>query len=64
MEDFTLTLRTYLAIRTMEETGCQWVLAVEAVATTLLEHPEWNSEDRRTFPEWERELNRQRESTT
>lgn len=59
MVDQTFTLRTFLAIKTMERTGCTWVEAVEAVTSTVMEqYPEWALNERRTFPEWEAELDR------
>lgn len=60
MEDFTLSMRTYLAIKTMERANCSWLMAVEAVNTTILAHPEWgwDTDVRRTFPEWEVELDK------
>lgn len=59
-EDYQLTLRTFLAIKTMERTDCHWTVAFEAVSSTLLDFPEWSLTERRTFPEWERELEQRR----
>jgi len=58
VEDFTLNLRTFLAIRTMEITHCDWETATGAVARTMNEHPEWSWDltERRTFGAWEAEM--------
>ena len=48
-----LTRRQYLVLTTMEQTGCDVFLAMEAVASTALEHPEWVMDERRTFNGWE-----------
>jgi hypothetical protein len=47
-----MQLRTYLMIRTMEETGCDWMTASEAVASNALAHPEDNLDERKTWDEW------------
>lgn len=41
-------------IRVIEDTGCTWDAAVEAVNSTAIEHPEWDLDERRTFDEWEK----------
>lgn len=51
--DVTLTFRAYLMCRAMELTSCTPLLAAEAVASTAIEHPEWNMDERRTWAEWE-----------
>lgn len=51
-----ITLRWYLLGRTMLDTGCNLFLAMEAVSTTALEHPEWDLEELRTWGTWERYL--------
>jgi len=53
-----MTRRRYLTIK-----GCQAIiegqqigsalLVVEAVASTALEHPEWDMDEERTWDEWE-----------
>lgn len=48
----TLTRRAYLTLKAMEG-GAGMFLASEAVASTALEHPEWDLEERRTWSEWE-----------
>lgn len=50
MTDFSM--RTYLAIRVMESTGCDWFAAQEAVASTAIEHPEWDLDERKSWPDW------------
>lgn len=49
----TLTFRAYLMCRAMELTRCTPLLAAEAVASTAIEHPEWNMDEKRTWEEWE-----------
>lgn len=49
-----ITMRTYLVIQTMVNAECHWSLAIEAVNTTALEHPEWDLTERRTWAQWER----------
>jgi len=34
--------------------GAPPFLAIEAVATTAIEHPEWDMEEKRTWRHWER----------
>lgn len=48
-----LTRRQYLVLTTMEQTGCDVFLALEAVASTALAHPEIDYDERRTFEDWE-----------
>jgi len=48
-----LTRRQYLVLTTMEQTGCDVFLAMEAVASTAIEHPEIDYDERRTFDGWE-----------
>jgi hypothetical protein len=48
-----LTRRQYLVLTAMEQTGCDVFLALEAVASTALSHPEIDYDERRTFTEWE-----------
>jgi 1-deoxy-D-xylulose 5-phosphate reductoisomerase len=57
----TLTLRQYLIIRALTVTTKQhghswvdWSLASEAVATTALEHPEWNMDEKNTWEGWKK----------
>lgn len=52
----TLSRRGYLAVVVMHRTGCAWPLALEAVATTALEHPDWDMDEGRTLAEWRTEL--------
>lgn len=54
-EDVPLTFRAYLMCRAMELTSCTPLLAAEAVASTAIEHPEWDMGESRTWAEWEAE---------
>jgi hypothetical protein len=47
-----LTRRQYLVLTAMEQTGCDVFLAMEAVASTALAHPEWDMTELRTFQGW------------
>jgi hypothetical protein len=47
-----LTRRQYLVLTVIEQTGCDVFLAMEAVASTAVEHPEWDMDEKRTFEEW------------
>jgi len=52
-----ITRRAYLTIKAMEGGYGSLVsvcVAIEAVASTALEHPEWDMEERRTWRDWER----------
>lgn len=49
-----LTRRQYYLFKVMLG-GVVPNLAVEAVATTALEHPEWDMEEARTWGQWEEE---------
>lgn len=59
MEDSTVSLRVFLTIKTMEQTRCDWHHAATAVGRVIVSNPKWDLSERRTFPEWEAELNRQ-----
>jgi hypothetical protein len=48
-----MSRRQYLVLTAMEQTGCDVFLAMEAVASTAIENPEINYDERRTFTEWE-----------
>lgn len=56
-----VTLRTWLMVQVMAETNCNWMLAMEAVSSTAIEHPEWNLDERRSMEEWDAEADRQKE---
>jgi hypothetical protein len=48
-----MTRRTYLQYRALMA-GAAWPLAMEAVASVAIEHPEWDMDDEaHTFSEWE-----------
>lgn len=46
-----MTRREYLIARACLD-GSSIFLAVEAVASTALAHPEWDMDERRTWEEW------------
>jgi hypothetical protein len=48
-----MSRRQYLVLTAMEQTGCDVFLAMEAVASTAIAHPEIDYDERRTFTEWE-----------
>lgn len=47
-----LTRRQYLTAVAILG-GAQYLLAIEAVASTAIEHPEWDMDEQRTWGEWE-----------
>lgn len=47
-----VTRRLYLLTKAME-TGASNLVVMEAVASTAIEHPEWDMEELRTWEEWE-----------
>lgn len=49
----TMTLRSYLTIVGMVTTGCDIHTAMEAVASTAIEHPEWDLTVRDSFDKWQ-----------
>lgn len=50
-DERTYTLRNYLTIQATIE-GADVFTAMEAVASTAIEHPEWDMDERRTWDEW------------
>ncbi len=50
-----MTRRLWLIIQVMMARGGDWFLAVEAVDSTALAHPEWDMAEERTWAEWEKE---------
>lgn len=48
-----ISRRTYLTLKAMMVDGVNIFLAREAVATTALEHPEWDMDEEHTWTEWE-----------
>ena len=48
------TRRVWLIIQAMHA-GVAWQQAEEAVATTAIEHPEWDMTETRTWVGWEKE---------
>lgn len=49
-----ITRRQYLTMRAIED-GAGIFGAVEAVSTTALAHPEWDMDESKTWPEFEKE---------
>jgi len=52
IEPETFTRRRYLIMVAIAN-GAPAMLAIEAVASTAIEHPEWDMDERRTWTEWE-----------
>lgn len=48
-----MTRRRYLTLKAMQS-GAGIFLAAEAVASTAIEHPEWDMDEVRTWNEWEK----------
>jgi hypothetical protein len=48
-----LTWKAYQATSNGEAHPAMVLLAAEAVSSTAMEHPEWDMEETKTFPEWE-----------
>jgi hypothetical protein len=57
MTQVTLTKRQYLTIKACLPTGdgipVDMFMAMEAVASTAIEHPEWDMDEQKTWREWE-----------
>lgn len=51
-----MTRRQYLTLKAMEGTGgtLGMLVAIEAVSSTAIEHPEWDMDEEREFVEWEK----------
>jgi hypothetical protein len=47
-----LTYRQYLTIQQMINGSSIWV-AIEAVSSVAIEHPEWDMEEEKNWKEWE-----------
>lgn len=54
-----ITRRAYLTLRAMQA-GADLFVAMEAVASTAIEHPEWDMDLKRTYAEWEQRAGRRR----
>jgi hypothetical protein len=52
MTEQTYTYRQWLTTQLLLA-GSDIFTATEAVASTALEHPEWNLDEKRTWEEWE-----------
>jgi len=52
MNETLITRRGYLILRGMQEAGCSYPIASEAVASLAIEHPEWDLDEKRTWTEW------------
>lgn len=46
------TRRQYLVHKSIER-GAMFSTAIEAVSTTLLANPKWDTDETMTYPEWE-----------
>lgn len=46
---------TYLMFQVMAKTMCSWAMAMEAVTSTAIEHPEWDLSELKTWDEWEKD---------
>jgi hypothetical protein len=44
--------RHYLVMKAIEQ-GAGLLPAIEAVASTAIEHPEWDMDELKTWPEWD-----------
>lgn len=53
MDTHVMSRRTYLTLKAMEN-GAGMAMAAEAVASTAIEHPEWDMKETRTYMEWEK----------
>jgi hypothetical protein len=53
-EPWRMTRRMYLIAQSIRA-GADAFMAVEVVASTAIEHPEWNMDERKTWDEWERQ---------
>ena len=56
MSEERISQRTYLVLKAMEVPGTKYPVALEAVASTAIEHPEWDMDELRTWEEWERDV--------
>lgn len=52
-DEKTYSRRSWLTIQATL-TGIDVFMAIEAVASTAIEHPEWDMDERRTWDEWVR----------
>lgn len=50
----TLSRREYLTAQAVL-CGAEFFLAIEAVASTAIEHPEWDMNERKTWSQWDKE---------
>lgn len=53
-EPSSISLRAYLTIRAMQNTGCDYFTAREAVASTAIDFPTWDMDELKTYEEWEK----------
>jgi hypothetical protein len=47
-----MTLHTYLVLVAMRDVKVSMVMAMAAVDSLAVEHPEWDMQERRTFDQW------------
>lgn len=53
IQTYMMTRRHFLVYKAMQDTDCGIMLAIEAVASTAIEHPEWDMDELRTLQQWE-----------
>lgn len=53
-EPYKLSRRTYLILKATMDGSASLMLAVDAVDSTAMAHPEWDMAEVRTWTEWER----------
>ena len=53
MIESEMTFYSYLMCQAMITTECGWATAAEAATSTVMAHPEWDTDERRTWTEWE-----------
>jgi len=47
-----LSFREYLLYKSVQH-GCGIFMAIEAIASTAMEHPEWDMDEEKEWEEWE-----------
>ena len=54
MSDDLISRRAYLVMKLVATRKANVFMAMEAVSSTALEHPEWDMAETRTWEEWEK----------
>ena len=52
-DDELYTRRKYLLMKAVQA-GSAWPVAIEAVSSLALSHPEWDMEEAKTYADWEK----------